>query len=103
MIPKTPRTLADFAQLREAEEYFEFLDVACDPAILAANRLSLLRRFGLELAGVARREDDPEERVLERYAHALARAHASFEGRPASEQKLFALGRPALVRLGRSG
>lgn len=101
--PAAPRTLAAFGALREAEDWFEFLGVPFDAEVLAANRLSLLRRFGLELAAVDRRDGEPEEAVLERYAAALARAYASFEERPASDQKVFGLMRPALVRLGRPG
>ena len=95
----------ELARLEEAEDYFAFFGVEHDPQLLRVNRLSMLRRFRLELLAADREApdvDDLTRRAL--YREALRRAHDSFREASALEQKLFralAPGEAPLVSLGR--
>jgi len=101
-----PGRLEDaLARLEEAEDFFEFFGLDFDPVLLRVNRLSMLRRFRLELLAADREEPDVPDPVRHaRYREALRRAHDSFREASAPEQKLFrvlAPGEAPLVTLGR--
>lgn len=82
--------LETFRTLMVAEELFEFLGVACDPHVLAAFRLHVLRRFGLEMDLIDRQHPSLEEEArLALYREALVRAHEIFQRSTPREQKLF--------------
>ena len=64
------------AQIEAAEDLFALLDVAFEPALLAAHRIQILKRFGQEVKVIERRQpplSEVERRPL--YAAALERAH----------------------------
>jgi len=96
---------AALARLEEAEDYFEFLDLAYDPVLLTVNRLPMLRRFRLEMQAADREGPEVDEAGRrDRYREALRRAHDSFREASALEQKLFPAlspGEAPLVSLGR--
>ncbi|HET9552813.1 MAG TPA: nitrogenase-stabilizing/protective protein NifW [Anaeromyxobacteraceae bacterium] len=97
----------ELSRIDGAEELFELLDVAYDPALLRVNRLSVLRRFRLELAAADREgpECQGDEARRARCREALRRAHDSFRAASAQEQRLFrvlAPGEAPLVTLGRA-
>ncbi len=59
-----------------AEDLFALLEVSFDPAVLAVHRVAILKRFGLEI-GVLERRDPPlaESERSQLYAAALQRTH----------------------------
>jgi nitrogenase-stabilizing/protective protein len=63
-------------QIETAEDLFALLDVPFDPSVLAVHRLHILKRFGMEV-GVLERRDPPlaETERLHLYAAALQRTH----------------------------
>jgi nitrogen fixation protein NifQ len=84
------------AGLSAAEQFFETLGVAYDPAVVDVSRLHILKRFG-DLAG--RGGADPSEDFCRQ---ALARAYGEFaDGRGAKRFKVFE--RQAPVRVPLSG
>jgi len=97
--------LEALSRLEEAEDFFDFFGLGFDPLLLRVNRLSMLRRFRLELQAVDREAPDLDDATRRaRYREALRRAHDSFREASALEQKLFralAPGEAPLVSLGR--
>jgi len=95
----------ELARLEEAEDYFDYFGLEHDPTLLRVNRLSVLRRFRLEMLAADREAPDVDEPTRRaRYREALRRAHDSFREASALEQKLFralAPGEAPLVSLGR--
>ncbi|MBW4518441.1 MAG: nitrogenase-stabilizing/protective protein NifW [Scytolyngbya sp. HA4215-MV1] len=84
------RTLADFSQLVDAEQYFEFFQLPYDPQVVNVNRLHILQKFSKliqehtsELAGAN------ETEKLEQYRLALQQAYDLFLTSNSLEQKLF--------------
>jgi nitrogenase-stabilizing/protective protein len=71
--------IPELAGLSEAEEFFEVLGVAYDPAVLASHRLRVVKLFGLALRSwldVNPRASRPERRAAA--ARALREAHDAF-------------------------
>ncbi len=65
--------------IEAAEELFALLDVAFDPALLAAHRIGILKRFGREVEVLEGRNPPLcEEDRLPLYASALERTHALY-------------------------
>lgn len=89
------KTLADFHQLTETEQYFEFFDLPYDPAVVNINRLHILQKFSnllrerqtvlAELIAAAANE----AQILEQYRGAFQQAYELFLDSNALEQKLF--------------
>ena len=81
------RTLAQFNQLKDAEDYFQFFGLAYDPQVVNVNRLHILRKF----AHLVQDEDksQPEEQRLHAYRQALQTAYDLFLTSSSVEQKLF--------------
>jgi nitrogenase-stabilizing/protective protein len=67
-------TFEDLRQLSRAEEWFDALGVPYDPGALAAVRIPLLKRFGMELQAIAGLpgQDDPQRLAAARAALAFA-------------------------------
>lgn len=81
------RTLTQFNQLKDAEEYFQFFGLAYDPKVVNVNRLHILRKF----SQLVQDEDksQPEEQRLMAYRQALQNAYDLFLTSSSVEQKLF--------------
>ncbi|MEN9228386.1 MAG: nitrogenase-stabilizing/protective protein NifW [Gloeomargarita sp. GMQP_bins_120] len=82
------KTLAAFARLTNAEDYFHFLEVPFDPQVVNVYRLHILRQFALFKESIDQETEDPQIR-LARYRQALERAYRVFLTSCAQEQKLF--------------
>lgn len=82
-----PKTLAQFNQLKDAEEYFHFFGIEYDPHIVNVNRLHILRKFSKFIQDVDSSQPDPE--VLAAYAESLQSAYSVFLTSTSVEQKLF--------------
>jgi len=82
------KTLAEFYQLRDAEDYFHFFDLPFNPQVVNVNRLHILRKFGQLKEAIDQETTDPQVR-LERYRAALAQAYEVFLTSSSYEQKLF--------------
>ena len=81
------RTLAQFNQLKDAEDYFQFFGLAYDPQVVNVNRLHILRKFAQLV-----KDDDksqPEAQRLDAYRQALQTAYDLFLTSSSVEQKLF--------------
>jgi nitrogenase-stabilizing/protective protein len=83
----TTQTLAQFNQLKDAEEYFDFFGISYDPHIVSVNRLHILRKFSQLI-----QEVDPyqtQRQIIEAYQQALQTAYGVFLTSTSVEQKLF--------------
>jgi hypothetical protein len=87
--------------LSEAEDFFEALGVAADPAILSAHRLRVMKRFGMSLAALVAEglPADPAARRIA-LAQALREAHELVSRNVAREGLLGGTRAPPLVQLG---
>jgi nitrogenase-stabilizing/protective protein len=92
--------LADLSRLDSAEEFFRYLQVEYDPAVLNVARLHILKRMGLVVARADLASLDEEAaRIVCR--EALAAAYHEFRAHTPQEQRLFSVQRRAgLVPLG---
>ncbi|MFZ9739492.1 MAG: nitrogenase-stabilizing/protective protein NifW [Prochlorotrichaceae cyanobacterium] len=82
-----PKTLTQFNQLHDAEEYFEFFGLSYDPQLVNINRLHILRKFSQLMATVDDSLSDGEK--LEAYREALQSAYTVFLTSSSVEEKLF--------------
>ncbi|MEM1240221.1 MAG: nitrogenase-stabilizing/protective protein NifW [Cyanobacteria bacterium P01_H01_bin.26] len=82
-----PKTLVQFNQLKDAEDYFQFFGLAYDPKVVNVNRLHILRKF----SQLVQDEDksQPDEQLLAAYRRALQTAYDLFLTSSSVEQKLF--------------
>lgn len=83
----TTVTLAQFNQLKDAEEYFEFFNLDYDPQVVNINRLHILRKFAQNVAGVDTNQSEAQK--LTAYEQALRNAYELFTTSSGVEQKLF--------------
>lgn len=93
--------LPELEGAREAEDFFEALDVPFDPRVLAAHRLQVMKVFGLALESwlaVNPAAGPPARRAAA--AGALREAHLAFAGEDRPPAGCGPFGSP-LVRLGR--
>lgn len=74
---------------RDAEDYFRLLGVDFDPAVLAVNRLHILRAFGQELARLTDTDGSPTEDPDTAVREALRRSYAAFTSATALDHRLF--------------
>ena len=83
----TTATLAQFNQLRDAENYFEFFGLPYDPQVVNVNRLHILRKFSQLVQAVDKNQSEAE--LLAAYGQALQTAYTLFLTSSSVEQKLF--------------
>lgn len=81
------KTLTQFNQLKDAEEYFEFFNLPYDPHIVNVNRLHILRKFSQLVKAEDRNQSDGQ--LLIAYRNALQNAYDLFLTSSGVEQKLF--------------
>jgi nitrogenase-stabilizing/protective protein len=84
------RTLAEFNQLVNAEEYLEFFELSYDPQFVNVNRLHILQKFSTLIKAIA--SEFPElndSEKLERYRTALQEAYNTFTTSSPLDEKLF--------------
>ena len=81
------QTLAQFNQLKDAEEYFQFFNMPYDPKVVNVNRLHILRKFS-ELTQ-AEDKNLSEEDLLSAYQKNLQIAYDLFLTSSGVEEKLF--------------
>ena len=82
--------IAQFQQIVDAEQYFEFFNLPYDPQFVNVNRLHILQKFSNSLKAIDR--DSPnlnDEEKLNQYRHALQQAYDVFLASKPVEQKLF--------------
>lgn len=82
------KTLAEFNQLTDAEQFFEFFDLPYDRSLVNINRLHILQKFSnliktLDTSGMS------EAEKLQEYKFALQQAYDVFLVSNSLEQKLF--------------
>jgi nitrogenase-stabilizing/protective protein len=84
------RTLAEFNQLVDAEQYFEFFNLPYDPQIVNVNRLHILQKFSQNVKAIeATATASSEAERLSEFRAALEQAYGVFLTSNAVEQKLF--------------
>lgn len=86
MTPTAP-TLAQFHQLKDAEDYFEFFDLPYDPQTVNVQRLHILRKFSQLVQAIDKTQE--EDQILASYRQALQTAYTLFLSSSGVEQKLF--------------
>lgn len=88
--------LDDLRGLSAAEDFFAYLEVPFDPAVVNVVRLHVLRRMGEYLRDSALAEGDDE--VTRRLCRAfLAKAYADFLASSPMEQRVFKVHRDAVA------
>jgi len=82
--------VAQFNQLADTEEYFQFFHVPYDTKVVNVNRLHILKLFSKYMGQIDANlpELEPQEK-LEQYREALKQAYEVFTTSTAQEQKLF--------------
>lgn len=86
----TPKTLANFKKLINAEDYLQFFEIDFDPEFVNVNRLHILKQFSLLIKEVdAAFPDLDEAEKLEKYRLALEEAYQVFLTSSPLETKLF--------------
>lgn len=80
-------TLAQFNQLKDAEEYFRFFGLSYDPQVVNVNRLHILRKFSQLVESIDKNQE--EGPLLDTYRQALQMAYNLFLTSNSVEQKLF--------------
>jgi len=84
------KTLAQFNQLVNAEEYFEFFELSYDPQFVNVNRLHILQKFSSFMKAINSEFPDlNESEKLERYQTALQQAYDTFTTSSPLDEKLF--------------
>lgn len=79
--------LEQLTKLSSAEEFFQFLNVAYDPAILNVSRLHILRRMGDNLRKAGMEPDEEKARAYFR-AH-LEQAYEDFVRSTPMQERVF--------------
>ncbi len=83
-------TLAEFQQLVNAEEYFEFFGLPYDPQVVNVNRLHILQKFSTLIKASSQATADlPETEQLASYQEALQQAYDTFTTSSPLSEKLF--------------
>jgi len=83
-------TLAEFGQLVDAEEYFEFFQLPYDAHFVNVNRLHILRKFSGFMSAIDEAAPDLSDTdKLDRYKQALQEAYSTFETSSPGQEKLF--------------
>jgi nitrogenase-stabilizing/protective protein len=91
--------LNDLSRLASAEEFFHYLQVDYDPAVVNVARLHILKRMGLMVARADLASlDQDAARIVCR--EALVAAYQEFRTHSPKEQRLFKVQRAGLVPLG---
>ena len=85
----TPKTLAQFKQLKDAEDYFKFFDLEYDPQVVNVNRLHILRKFSQLMKAIDAEENQSESQKLQAYQEALQSSYELLTNSSGVEQKLF--------------
>ncbi len=86
----TPKTLTEFQNLTDAEDYLQFFDIEYDRDFVNINRLHILKKFSVLINEVdAAFPDVDETEKLEKYGMALEEAYQVFLTSSPLETKLF--------------
>jgi nitrogenase-stabilizing/protective protein len=88
--------LEQLSKLSSAEEFFSFLDVPYDPAVLNVARLHILKRMGDNLRKAAVETDESKSRAFFR-AH-LERAYQDFVHSSPIKERVFKVHQDAIQR-----
>jgi nitrogenase-stabilizing/protective protein len=86
--------LEQLSKLSSAEDFFRFLDVPFDPAVLNVARLHILRRMGDNLRKAASEPDEARARAYFR-AH-LERAYQDFVSSSPINERVFKVHKDAI-------
>lgn len=86
----SPKTLSEFRQLVDAEEYFQFFGLPYEQQFVNVNRLHILKQFALLIEEIDKVFTDlTEEERLSKYREGLAEAYQVFLTSSPLETKLF--------------
>ncbi|QZZ18647.1 nitrogenase-stabilizing/protective protein NifW [Leptothermofonsia sichuanensis E412] len=84
------KTLAQFNQLVNAEDYLEFFGLPYDPQFVNVNRLHILQKFSSLIKAIDSEAPDLDEfEKLKRYQTALEQAYNTFTTSSPLDEKLF--------------
>ncbi|HIK53796.1 MAG TPA: nitrogenase-stabilizing/protective protein NifW [Synechococcales cyanobacterium M55_K2018_004] len=83
-------TLAQFNELTDAEQYFQFFDLPYDVNVVNVNRLHILKQFSNAIKSINQSFPElGEADLLDQYRTALIQAYNLFQTSSGVEQKLF--------------
>ena len=85
--PAESATLKALQALHSAEDFFDYLELPYDPAVLRVQRLHILKRMGQYLSTIEVTEDDAAVKAAAR--DTLARAYEDLIASGPLEQRLF--------------
>lgn len=84
------KTLAEFNQLTNAEDYLEFFVLPYNPQFVNVNRLHILQKFSSLIRSIDSQSPELDEaEKLERYQTALQQAYDTFKTSSPQDEKLF--------------
>ncbi|OCQ90395.1 nitrogenase stabilizing/protective protein [Oscillatoriales cyanobacterium USR001] len=84
------KTLSDFKQLVDAEDYFKFFELTYDPQVVNVNRLHILQKFAQLVKEIdASWTGENSEDKLSLYQEALQKAYTLFLTSTSLDEKLF--------------
>lgn len=84
------KTLANFKQLVDAEDYFKFFDLTYNPEVVNVNRLHILQKFSQLVKEIdANWVGENQEEKLALYQVALQNAYELFLTSTSLDEKLF--------------
>jgi nitrogenase-stabilizing/protective protein len=84
------KTLAQFNQLVNAEEYLDFFGLPYDPQFVNVNRLHILQKFSSFIKSIDSASPDlNESEKIERYQVAFKQAYDTFTTSSPLDEKLF--------------
>ena len=84
------KSLAEFNQLVNAEDYFQFFDLEYDQKIVNVNRLHILQKFSDNIKEIDRNNSElNDEGRLGKYREALFNAYQVFIESTPQQEKLF--------------
>lgn len=81
--------LAEFNQIVNAEDYFNFFQLSYNPQVVNVNRLHILQKFSQYIKEIDASGNLNEEDRLSEYRVALQKAYEVFLTSTPGEQKLF--------------
>ncbi len=82
-------TLAEFKQITDAEQYFEFFGLSYDPTTVNVNRLHILKKFSNQIRQIDAISELSDAERLQKYQEALVDSYNLFLTSTGVEQKLF--------------
>ena len=73
------KSVKEFYELEDAEEYFEFFDIDYDPVLVNVKRFHMLKEYGTLIAQAIDEYKDDEEKLLDFLRFSLLRVYGDYK------------------------